>query len=361
VSLYKDYVPLRRCLRLEQLMRGLERLVPEALTVAKLRYYLLREISHHQPIGRRQLALNLGISERNARSELDWLKERGAIITTVAGLMLTNEGEELFRESDLLLPYLENLQGLARELQTRFNLREVVVVPGDSYTDSYTKKDLGRSGANTLKHYLFDGCSVAVTGGTTLRELAQAVIGNKIPRVAMVLPARGGVGQEMEDQANAIAAHIAHSLDTSYRLLHVPDQLEPAAMNQLLQDRNIAELLAQIKSCDLVVFGIGSALEMATRRGISAAGVAVLEKRQAVGEAFRHFFNAQGEVVYSLPGPGLDIQDVKRMATRIAVAGGSNKASAMGAVLKGLPGGVLVTDEGAARLLIAKFKNDGNA
>lgn len=346
---------------MEQLIRGLERLVPEALAMAKLRYYLLREISHHQPIGRRQLALNLKISERNARSELDWLKERGAVLTTAAGLMLTDEGEELFRESDLLLPYLEDLQGLARALKDCFGLQEVVVVPGDSYVDSYTKKDLGRTGATALRHYLFEGCSVAVTGGTTLRELAHAVVGNKGTGVAMVLPARGGVGQEMEDQANAIAAHIAHQLDTSYRLLHVPDQLEPEAMNQLLHDRHIAQLLTQIKSCDLVVYGIGSALEMATRRGISAEGVAVLEKKQAVGEAFRHFFNAQGEVVYSLPGPGLDIEDVKQMATRIAVAGGSNKALAIGAVLKGLSGGILVTDEGAARLMLDQFKNCANA
>jgi central glycolytic genes regulator len=126
-------------------------------------------------------------------------------------------------------------------------------------------------------------------------------------------------------------------------------------MNQLLQDRNIAELLAQVKACDLVVFGIGSALEMATRRGVSPEGIAVLEERQAVGEAFRHFFNARGEVVYSLPGPSLDINDISQMATRIAVAGGSNKARAMGAVLKGLPGGVLVTDEGAARAMVAEF------
>ncbi|MGE5379717.1 MAG: sugar-binding transcriptional regulator [Methylocystaceae bacterium] len=346
---------------MEQWVQGLARLAPEALETARLRYYLLREIAHHQPIGRRQLAQNLKVSERSARSELDWLRERSAIITTGAGLVLTNEGEELLRESDRLVPYLENLQGLARELQVRFQLQEVVVVPGDSYVDGYAKKDLGRAGAATLKQYLFDGCSVAVTGGTTLRELAQAGMGERFPRVAMVLPARGGVGQEMEDQANAIAAHIARNLDTTYRLLHIPDQLEPEAMHQLLHDRNIAELLSRIKNCDLVVFGIGSALEMATRRGISAQGIGVLEARQAVGEAFRHFFNEQGEVVYSLPGPGLDINDVSRVATRIAVAGGSNKAKAMGAVLNGLPGGVLVTDEGAARTILTEFKNSGNA
>jgi len=333
---------------MEQMVRGLERLVPEAISMAKIRYYLLREIAHLGPVGRRQLAFNLQISERSARTELDWLRERGAVVTTAAGLLLTEEGEELLREGDLLLPFLENLQGLSRDISAHFNLREVVVVPGDSYNDRYTKRDLGRAGAATLKRYLFEGCSVAVTGGTTLRELAQAVTSARIPRIGMVLPARGGVGQEMEDQANAIAAHMAHNLNTSYRLLHVPDQLEPEAMIQLLQDRHIAELLTTIKSCDLVVYGIGSAWEMATRRGLSPEGVAILEQRQAVGEAFRHFFNAQGEVVYSLPGPGLDIEDVNRMAVRIAVAGGTNKAAAMGAVLKGLPGGVLVTDEGSA-------------
>lgn len=338
---------------MDELVRGLERLVPEALALAKLRYYLLRAIAHQGPVGRRQLALSLKISERNARSELEWLKERGAVVTTAAGILLTDEGEELLRESDMLLPYLENLEGLARQLELRLRQREVIVVPGDSYTDGYTKKDIGRAGATTLKRYLFNDCSLAVTGGTTLRELAQAVTAARAPRVSVVLPARGGIGQEMEDQANAIAAHIAHNLNTSYRLLHIPDQLEPLAMNQLLQDPNISDLLRQVRSCDLVVFGIGSAREMATRRGLSSAGIARLEEQQAVGEAFRHFFNAQGEVVYSLPGPGLDITDINQMATRIAIAGGSNKAGAISAVLCGLPGGVLVTDEGAARAMLA--------
>lgn len=343
---------------MDKIIRGLMRISPETLEQAKLRYHLLRAIAYQQPVGRRQLAFSLNVTERTARSELDWLKERGALFSTPGGLMLTPEGEELLRECDAIIPYLEDLDWLSEALKRRFDLQDVVVVPGDSWVDRFTKKDLGRAGASCLKKYLFDGCKVAVTGGTTLREVAEAMTTDDRvkTKVAMVLPARGGVGQEVEEQANTIAAHIARTLGSDYRFLHLPDHLEEESVRQLREDPHISELLREISLSDIVVFGIGSAMEMATRRGIEKEGLAWLEERRAVGEAFRYFFNAAGEVVYHLPGLGLTIDDLGHIKTRIAVAGGSNKGPAIRAVLTGIPSVVLVTDEGAARTIL---ENEG--
>ena len=43
-------------------------------------------------------------------------------------------------------------------------------------------KNLGRFAARYLKESLFDGCRVAVTGGSTLAEVAEAISGKVAAR-----------------------------------------------------------------------------------------------------------------------------------------------------------------------------------
>ncbi len=339
---------------MEKTLSLLERLAPELVHAVRLRYRVLREILHHQPVGRRQIARRLGCSERTARAEIEYLREKGALVVSGSGISLTEYGREVIQEADAVIGCLEKLNTLERMLQNEFGLEQVIVVPGDSSFDIYTKKDLGRVAARCLKDSLYDGCKVAVTGGTTLAEVAHAIYGAAEARDVLVLPARGGLGGEVEEQANVVAARIAKAIGAEYRLLHVPDNLEEPLLESLKKDPHIGEMVELIKSADILVHGIGSALEMATRRGLSSEGLRILEERGAVGEFLRYYFDKDGHVVYSQPGIGIDFEDLRRLKKVIAVAGGSEKAQAIAAVLRNRRQGVLVTDEGAARKILEK-------
>ena len=83
----------------------MERFAPEALEIMVIRYQILRQVLHHQPVGRRQLGNTLGYTERTIRSEVDYLKMRGAIHTTSAGICLTPYGEEMLSEIDEFIPF----------------------------------------------------------------------------------------------------------------------------------------------------------------------------------------------------------------------------------------------------------------
>ncbi|MCR4400280.1 MAG: transcriptional regulator, partial [Syntrophomonadaceae bacterium] len=285
---------------MQKMVWMLERIAPEVLTTVKLRYRILREVLHGQPLGRRQIAQRVGCSERTARSEVETLREKGALEVTFAGICLTAYGRELLEQADEVIPLLEDLDGLALRLKREFALDEAIVVPGDSHRDPYVREDLGRAAARYLRSCLFDGCRVAVTGGTTLAAMAQAMAGKVEARGVLVLPARGGLGGDVEEQANVIAARIAKAIGAEYCLLHVPDSLNAEAIETLRHDANIQQVVELIRSADILVHGIGAALEMAGRRGLDREGLRVLEEKGAVGEALRYYFNAAGEVVYSL-------------------------------------------------------------
>lgn len=345
---------------MEKLVLILERIAPEILHIVKLRYHILREVLHHQPVGRRHIAEQLGCTERAARTEIGVLREKGALDITLSGICLTGYGRELIEEIDGVIAYLENLNILGQQLKDKFSLDEVMVVPGDSYTDIYAKRDLGRVAARYLKGCLYDGCRVAVTGGTTLAEVARAINGKVSAQGVIVVPSRGGLGGDVEEQANVVAARIAKAIGAEYRLFHVPDNLEEGLIESLRKDTKINEMVQLIKSCNILVHGIGCALEMAARRGLSLEGCGVLEKKGAVGEAIRYYFNAKGEMVYCHPGIGLEFADVARLDVVIAVAGGSNKAKAIDAVLRNRKRGVLITDEAAARGILGKDDENGS-
>ena len=343
---------------MNKLFSVLERFAPEVMELMSIRYQVLWQVLHNQPIGRRQLGKNVRCSERQIRAEVDLLKSRGALNITPAGIYLTEYGEELLRDIDEYVPWLFNIQTLSEQLKERYFLDEVIIVPGDSSGSEFTKQDLGRAGAEYLRKRLYPSCILAVTGGTTLAELANTMRDGMGLEHVCVVPARGGLGENVELQAGNIAAKIARVIGGQYRLLHIPDNIEESTAAALKKDIHISEVVKTIKSANILVHGIGPAMEMAHRRGLSAAELEQLQKYGAVGEALRYYYDRTGKIIFELPGIGLERNDLQNIDLIVAVAGGSHKAEAIKAVLNSRQEKVLITDEGAAQQII--FGKDDN-
>jgi len=337
---------------MNKLFTIVERLAPETIEIMRNRYQVLKQVFYHQPIGRRQLTRNIGSTERMVRSEVDLLKSRGAIQTTAAGIFLTAYGDEMLRDFEELVPWLYNTQVLGERLKERFGLREVIIIPGDSHIDLLARDDLSRAGAEYLRRILYPGCILAVTGGTTLAGVAAMMRDGIDADNICIVPARGGLGEDVETQAGNIAAKIAQTIGAQYRLLHIPDNLEASTAEALKKDAHISEMIQTIKSANILIHGIGSATEMAQKRGLSIAEIEYLQLHDAQGEALRYYFDGHGKIIFEIPGLGLERTDFNHIGTKVAVAGGSNKAAAIEAVLRSGQENVLITDEGAAQQII---------
>src|SRR5690606_30534058 len=267
-------------------------------------YLLLQHISFAQPVGRRALAAYLDWPERLVRKEMDFLRRQGLIVSDPEGMRITPEGEAILKS---LREYLRDFRGISqleRELERRLVLKRIIIVPGDSDHDPTVKKELARATAQYLQSILQAGMTLAVTGGTTLAEVAESLPTSREPLDITVVPARGGLGEEVELQANTVAARIAQRLGAQYRLLHIPDVLAVQA------EPRIRELLEQIKRADVLLHGIGPAEEMARRRGLPAETIRLLRQRRAVGEAFGFYFDREGRVVYTTSSVGIRHEDV---------------------------------------------------
>ncbi|MBP2645005.1 MAG: cggR [Firmicutes bacterium] len=322
------------------------KIAPELSEVIDARYQILRQVKYAQPVGRRALAAALEMGERVVRAQVDFLKSAGFIEFSQLGMTVTEEGQGVLAQLSEYVRVMHGLSSLEQELAERLGLKKVVVIRGDSGTEVAVRRELGRAAAALLQEFLGNNKIVAVSGGSTMAQVAQAIYFHA-PEVTVV-PARGGLGEVVEYQANTIAAVMANKLGGRYRLLHVPEGLSAEAMEVVGRDANIREVTQMVRKAGVLLTGIGQADAMALRRGNSPEVVEKLTKLGATGETFGHYCNLEGKVVYTTGGVGLSLDELAGIGHVIAVAGGRDKAEAIAAVTAAGGQEVLVTDEAAA-------------
>ena len=328
------------------------KLVPDLLDVMQKRLDILRHVYLQQPIGRRSLAQSLDITERVLRAEVDFLRDQGLIYVENIGMSLTSLGIEVMESLDHLIKEVYGLSSLEQRLQPLLRVKRVFVVPGNSDESDLNKRELGRKAAQYLLSVLTQHDIVAVTGGSTLASMAEMVSGSQnLPNVLFV-PARGGLGEHVETQANHIAATCAKKVGAKYRLFHVSDYMGAQAFRLMINDPYIVEMLDLVRSSTVVVHGMGRAIEMAVRRNASGDVLRMLEQGRAVGEAFGNYFDSNGTLVYQTETMGLRLEDIQKARCVIGIAGGKRKAEAIYAVSRAGYQDVLIIDEAAAEGII---------
>ncbi|TSB48619.1 sugar-binding transcriptional regulator [Alkalicoccobacillus porphyridii] len=329
-----------------------KQLVPELVEVMQERYRLMQFVFLHQPIGRRALAVNLQLSERIVRSEVTFLKNQRLVSFTTAGMSLTREGETVLVQLEDLMKEILGLSALETKLEQKLGVAKAVIVAGDSDEEDWVKQEMGQACVKELKAIIEPDSVVSVMGGTTLAAVAQMMTPDPKVSQCIFVPARGGLGEKVENQANTISAEFADRAGAEYRLMHVPDQLSEEAYASLIQEPSVKEILDLIKTSRILMHGIGDATRMAARRSSEEPFMMKLKREHAVAEAFGYYFNQSGEIIHRQRTIGLQLDELDTGKHVISVAGGASKANAIAAYTKHRPSDVLITDEAAARKLL---------
>ncbi|MED4601766.1 sugar-binding domain-containing protein [Paenibacillus validus] len=329
-----------------------KQLLPDLLETMKKRYTILQHILISGVVGRRTLAVSIGSTERVLRGEVDFLKEQGLLQIDASGMRITDAGRVLLEKIEPLVKDVFGLTEWEELIRDRFGLKQVVIVPGDSEVSPHAKKELGRAGALVVRKLVKEDEVIAVTGGSTMAQVADQLNATASMKSCWFVPARGGLGESVELQANTVAATMAKKAGARYRLLHVPDHLNEEAYQSLIQDDHIAEIIQFIRRARMVVHGMGDAMVMARRRKVDPETTSSLQREGALAEAFGYYFDRSGRILHKMPTVGLRIEDIHEMDTVIGIAGGKSKGEAIVAVLRHGHEDVLVTDEAAAAEIV---------
>ncbi len=250
---------------------------------------------------------------------------------------------------------------IAHQLSHHFGLDDCLVMPGASGERSLIDR-LGDAGAQALVWHLRPGAGVGIGWGRTMLALANALPDDLDLADMRVVQATGGTTARIPYTPEACATRLAERLQARCIPISAPAILSSAqSRDLLLQEPVIAEQMAELGRLDIALFGASSLRQNST---VHSSGFFdnSLQRHQAYGSAVAalvgRFIDAHGE---PLDGPleprtiGISLPDLKKVPTRILVAGGFDKVSAILATLRGGYATVLVTDaETAAGILNAE-------
>ncbi|UOQ87565.1 sugar-binding domain-containing protein [Gracilibacillus salinarum] len=316
------------------------------------RYKILQQIERLQPIGRRSLAENVKLTERLVRSEIDFLNHHGFIMVTSKGMKLTEEGNIIVEKLSEFMNEISEFRVLESQIKDKLQLEHVIIVAGNSDNQASVKQELGKACVQFLSTIITSEQTIAVTGGTSMAEVANHMKPIEHASSCTFVPARGGLGEQVENQANSICAQMAKKGKGNYRMLYVPDPLSEETYHSIIEEPAIKDILELIHDAKIVLHSIGDAFTMAKRRKASEQVLNELRTGNAVSEAFGYYLNEQGEVVYKVRTVGMQLEELEKAQYVVAVAGGTSKAKAIQSYFKQGKSNVLITDEAAAQELL---------
>lgn len=335
------------------LFEAQRQLLPELDGLLKKRYRILQAIQTYSPIGRRTLADQVQLTERDIRNELTVLTEQQLIFVQTKGVSCTERGYEVLEKLGKLFHELSGVMEKEKQLAKRLQIEEVIIVPGDSARDALVFSQLGKEAARYLASVAQPKSKIAVTGGSSVAAMTPYLANLSIDSTVQFIAARGGMGDEMPKQANTLASKFAKRTNSTYRTLFMPEHLSELAYQAMKCEPVVEEMMALYEEVDFVIHGIGAAQEMAARRNSSPAERQLLADKGAVGEAFGYYFSEDGQVVHQIRTIGIQLEQVKDCKKAIAIAAGEEKVTAICAYFKNAAyHTVLITDERAADELL---------
>jgi len=246
---------------------------------------------------------------------------------------------------------------LERELERRFRLSEVVVVPAPS-SDAGVAAVVGHAAGIYLAGHVHDGMSIGVGWGVTLSMSLKALGAPTCERLSVV-SLLGGMTHSRAINPSAVSRRIADAFGADcYQLTAPVFVVNEDVRNMLWTEPGLRDLRERARRIDLALVSVGDVSEESTlfREGlVPRSQVSSLQRAGAVGEVLCRFIDADGRVVdhpVNRRAIAVDFKDLHRVPKIVIAAGGRRKAAAIRAAFKAVNATALITDAGAARGLL---------
>jgi DNA-binding transcriptional regulator LsrR (DeoR family) len=266
-------------------------------------------------------------------------------------------------------PIMGIFSDLEKAIETRYGLREAIVVATSDYNSHPTvAHEVGVAAAEYLLRVIRSKDQIVISWGESLLGMVNAV--SYGPRVNIegvrVIQGLGGLGDPNHEAHGAeLTRRLAKALDAEAVLLPAQGVAGSRSMrNAMVKDRYVSQALETAREATLAVMGLGAprpdSILVQEGRIVQWAELEALMKAGAAGDINLRYFDAHGRAVTSDLDErviGLTLGEIKRIGHVVGVAGGSAKLKAIRGALEGKLIDVLVTDHVTAQNLLNKEAN----
>ena len=292
-------------------------------------------------IGQKEICEILGISRPTVSRMLSAGKELGIVKI------------EIHNPDNLLYGQLE------RELEKRFNLQEVIIVPSQS--------EMGRAALKFMTRIIRDGNFIGVSMGSTLQNIARADFFIENAVSCTFVPVIGGVGESRPDiHSNYIVQEFAERFGGKCVQLFSPALFSKRSLlEEFLKERTILKVTNLFRKLDVMIMGIGvpnSEYSTVLQTGyVDHKTLEEFSARGAVGDIILRYFDKNGNTEpfedFNERVGGIKLSALKKVPYRVGVAGGKHKVEAVMGAINGGYLTVLITDVECAEGLLNRAEN----
>ncbi len=251
---------------------------------------------------------------------------------------------------------------LEEALESRFGLREAVVVDSITNDEGQIVRDLGSAGAYFMELAVKPGEVIGISSwSASLLEMTNAMHPSKVGTANKVVQILGGLGNPAAQMhATHLTERLAFLIGGTAVLLPVPGVTTSIdAKKVLLKETYVRSAMELFDRMDMVLVGIGavepSRLLASSGNVFSSQELNQLRKHGAVGDICLQFFNAAGEPVRTDLTErviGMSLPQIKKTKRVIALAGGKRKVDAILGALNGGWINALITDRWTAKAVL---------
>ena len=292
-------------------------------------------------------------------TQADIARELGISRSTVTRLLLRAKSEGLVQ---IKLNVSDATFKAERNLEKAYNVKRVRIVPF-AQDERTLKHWLGLVAAEFLNEVITEYSIVAVSWGTTLQAMADALVGRRPVAGVQIVTLVGGLHNASRGTNTfEVSEQLGQYFGAPVRALHAPVyvQNETTAL-ALANDPGIQQALELARKASIVVYSLGAMDEATTMFQLGYVAPdqrRFLSEKGAVADLACRWVDRNGsevELPSSINPIAISLNDIKNIPMRLAVVGGAFKHEA---VLAGLRGGFitdLVTDERTADFLLKQI------
>jgi len=306
--------------------------------------------------------LNLYYLEEMTQTEI---AQRLNLSTPKVNRLLQQAREQGYVNITIRTPF-QQLFELEDRLKAVFKLKDVIVIPAIAESGSSALNALGAAAADFLLAHLREGDVLAITPGTTVQAVAQALDATR-PYQVEVVPILGAVQGPIESDMNYLATNLAERLGGKAYQLHAPAFVDSGEQCQVLSSMGpVKEILDIARRASIALLGVGTVNAEASRfvqfTALSAEDLRrIADGCGGVGEIAAHVYTIEGQPCgqeYADRVIGLTLAEIHNIPFRIGVAATATKALPIYGALRGGYLHALITDEAAACGILELFDQE---
>lgn len=252
---------------------------------------------------------------------------------------------------------LASLTGMARALESKFNLTEAVIAPFQDVGGDPTKVIAAAAG-RVIAQLMDNDLMIGVGWGRTLHASLPFIQGRHLSNVRVV-SLLGGIAKARGFNPAEFAWQFANLFDAEGFLVPAPALVDSAeTRHMLLEHCGLEQIFEMVEGMDVALFSVGalSTLMTSYRLGhITEAERRSLQEAGAVGDILYNFISESGDLVVhpvNARAVSIGLDRLAKVPRKMLVSGGPEKVAVLRGALKLLRPTILVTDELTAAALL---------